>query len=269
MTVFYKYQGTGNDFIMVQDFDKKFPSHDKKFIEFLCHRRFGIGADGLILLQKNEDSLFYMQYFNSDGKESSMCGNGGRCFAQFIFDLGLSQNQVQFMAVDGMHEASIVSSTEGKPLISLQMIPVSGVQKLGSEQFELNTGSPHFVEFTQTPVNELSLIEMAKGIRYNNKYKEVGINVNFVNLLGLKDILMRTYERGVEDETLSCGTGATAAALSTAIFNQLPAGTHQIQVKVMGGQLAVKFHFDPNTMSFNDIWLVGPAEKVYEGQIDL
>jgi diaminopimelate epimerase len=269
MIAFYKYQGTGNDFVMVQDFDKKFPSHDQKFIEFLCHRRFGIGADGLILLQRNDDNIFYMQYFNSDGRESSMCGNGGRCFAQFIFDLGLSHNQVQFMAIDGLHQASLNSDEEGKSLIALQMIPVVSVQKVGSEQFELNTGSPHFVEFMESSLVDFSLIEKARGIRYNDNYKEAGINVNYVNLLGLKEVQIRTYERGVEDETLSCGTGATAAALSTAIFNHLPAGKHQIQVKVMGGQLAVKFHFEPTSQSFSDIWLVGPAEKVYEGQIHL
>lgn len=265
---FYKYQGTGNDFIMVDDRDNSFGSASKAFIANLCNRRFGIGADGLILLQKQSDNSFYMQYFNSDGGESSMCGNGGRCFAQFIFDLGLAQHEVSFEAIDGWHKAQQMKNEAGEDWIALQMISVESVKQLAENTFELNTGSPHYVSFLSEPIAEIPLNDWAQKIRYGATYGLNGINVNYVNMLGLKDLCMRTYERGVEDETFSCGTGATAAALSAALFAGLPAGKHSTQVSVPGGKLAIQFFFTPETKRFSDIWLMGPAKRVFVGQVD-
>jgi len=264
---FRKYQGTGNDFVMIDNRERNFPVEDIAFIGQLCDRRFGIGADGLILLQYNSDGQFYMQYFNSDGNESSMCGNGGRCFAQFIFDLDLAVGDVFFKAIDGDHIAKKVLSAKGQEVIALQMISVQTVKELEIGTYELNTGSPHYVKFEEENISEMSLVTEAQKIRYNETYQAKGININYLNLKGLKEIKLRTYERGVEDETLSCGTGATAAALATAMFNRLPAGRHQIQVNVMGGELEVKFNFYPNEKCFDDIWLIGSAKMVFSGEI--
>lgn len=262
---FYKYQGTGNDFIMVNDLDRSFPATDIQLIEHLCNRRFGIGADGLILLQRNTEGMFYMQYFNSDGRESSMCGNGGRCFARFIFDQGLARQSVSFMAIDGFHQATEMEDGG----IALQMKDVDSVNTLDEGTFELNTGSPHYVHFTDTPVNNLELVPMAREVRYNEPYTVAGINVNYVNSLDLKSVTVRTYERGVEDETLSCGTGATAAAISCAIFHGLPEGVHTLNVQVAGGKLKVKFKKEISTGKYTDVWLMGPAQFVYDGRISI
>jgi len=264
---FYKYQGTGNDFIMIDDRNRLFDASHKEFIAQLCNRRFGIGADGLILLQLLPDQTFYMQYFNSDGGESSMCGNGGRCFAQFIFDLGLAKQEISFLAIDGWHKAYQMSNEGENDWIALQMISVQTVKKISENTFELNTGSPHYVSFLAEPIAQIPLNDWAKEIRYNLPYKENGINVNYVNLLGVKDLCIRTYERGVEDETYSCGTGATAAALSAALFANLPAGKHLTKVAVSGGNLAIQFFILPENKGFSDIWLMGPAKHVFTGNI--
>lgn len=263
MVKFYKYQGTGNDFIMADDRLGDFPFKTVEQIAFLCHRRFGIGADGLILLQEN-DGLPYMQYFNSDGRESSMCGNGGRCFAKFMYNLGLVDEELVFNAIDGKHLAEI---EKVKNTVALKMIDVPKLDELGKGVFELNTGSPHYVKFQDKLLSETDLITEAKAIRYNKTYASKGINVNFVNILGLKELEIRTYERGVEDETLSCGTGATAVALAAAKFIGLPEGLNHLKVKVAGGNLELKFHYHARTQSFSNIWLIGPAQKVFEGQI--
>lgn len=267
--IFHKYQGTGNDFIIIDDRKRLFPQENKSLIEKLCNRRFGIGADGLILLQNHPEADFYMQYFNSDGNESSMCGNGGRCITQFAFDLGLVKNSAKFYAVDGIHIAENVRVANNANHVNLQMIDVSNVVSIDESSFTLNTGSPHFVSFSDEPVDTIDLLREARLIRYNDEFKKEGINVNFVNPAGLKSISVRTYERGVEDETFSCGTGATASALVTAIFNNLPGGTHQIDVKVKGGELRVMFHFDKNPARFSNVWLQGPAEKVFEGSLKI
>ncbi len=264
---FYKYQGTGNDFVMVDDRLGIFPKTDIAQIAFLCDRRFGIGADGLILLQTHSSGHFYMQYFNSDGRESSMCGNGGRCFAKFIFDLGLARTEILFEAIDGWHQAKYSDAEDLGSDIALQMIPVHTVKQIEQNCFELNTGSPHYVCMEEKPIHDLAITDAAHAIRYNATYKTEGINVNFLNLLGLKSLDIRTYERGVEDETLSCGTGATASAMALAIYNGLPAGKHLIQVKVKGGDLKVQFHFTPQVPSFEDVWLIGPAKQVFAGEI--
>lgn len=258
---FYKYEGTGNDFVMVDDRDSTFPVEDTAFVAKLCDRRFGIGADGLILLQQKLGKP-YMKYYNSDGQESSMCGNGGRCFARFMFDLGWIGLEAEFEAVDGLHEVKLDVETG---MVALKMIDVPHLKQLDSSVFELNTGSPHYVSFKTEAVKDLPIVSMAKEIRYNQSYAAQGININFANMLGLKEIFMRTYERGVEDETLSCGTGATAVALAAAQFNGLPAGRHEISIKVMGGDLRIQFNFEPEKNLFTDVWLVGPANQVFKG----
>ncbi len=264
---FYKYEGTGNDFVMIDDRLKEFPTNDIARIAFICDRRFGIGADGLILLQPHDSGHFYMQYFNSDGRESSMCGNGGRCFAKFIFDLGLARTEIAFEAIDGWHQAKYSIAGDIGSDIALQMISVNDVKRLTENSFELNTGSPHYVRLEELPIKDLEIISEAHAIRYKEPYKKEGINVNFLNLHGLKSLDIRTYERGVEDETLSCGTGATASAMALAIYNGLPEGKHQVNVRVKGGELKVQFHFSPQEPKFENVWLIGPAKQVFVGEI--
>ena len=205
-THFYKYQGTGNDFIMIDDRNATFPIDNHSLVAKLCDRKFGIGADGLILLQKNTTSTFFMYYYNSDGKQSSMCGNGGRCIAAFANHLKIVNDKTTFMAIDGLHEA-IISGSGNELFVQLKMQDVIEIKMpTDGYTFILNTGSPHFIKFLSESIDSFQLVEEAKKIRYNSEFKIDGINVNFVNLDGLKKINMRTYERGVEDETLSCGT---------------------------------------------------------------
>jgi diaminopimelate epimerase len=204
---FYKYQGTGNDFIIFDNRDNSI-ALTKEQVAFLCNRRFGIGADGLMLLNSHSDYDFEMKYYNADGGESSMCGNGGRCLVKFAAERGIFKSQYRFLAIDGEHEASI----ENNGHVSLKMVDVSSVQSEYNSHI-LNTGSPHYVEITDH-VMDLDVYEKGKAIRYSDDFKKEGINVNFVELTEEPDtILVRTYERGVEDETYSCGTGVTAAAL--------------------------------------------------------
>jgi diaminopimelate epimerase len=250
---FHKYQGTGNDFIMIDHREAFFPKADRDLIAQLCHRRFGIGADGLILLENCEGYDFRMVYFNADGSEGSMCGNGGRCTVKFAHALGLFDTHTRFMAVDGEHEAFL----EGKN-IHLKMIPVNEIEKQVDYYF-LNTGSPHFVQF----VNDLpgfAVVEEGRKIRYNQRFAQVGTNVNFVEQVADNELFVRTYERGVEDETYSCGTGVTACALVSSERGL----SSPIKIKTLGGELQVSFNKIGN--EFNNIYLAGPAEKVFEGE---
>lgn len=266
---FYKYQGTGNDFVIIDDRSLTFPMHNTALVERLCNRKFGIGADGLMLLQPNSDSAYFMKYYNSDGRESSMCGNGGRCLAAFALHQGVVNGNHTFMAIDGLHDVEAEDITPQAIWIKLHMQDVSLVDVRANETFVLNTGSPHYVKFTPTAIKDFALVDEAKQIRYNTEFSNEGINVNFVNLLGLHHIEMRTYERGVEDETLSCGTGVTAAALSSAMLNNLPDGKHQITVTTPGGSLKVSFMYHKNENRFTDIWLQGPTTFVFKGTVDI
>ena len=262
---FYKYQGTGNDFILIDNRKKIFPSNAFQLIEKLCNRRFGIGADGLILLQLHNDADFYMQYFNCDGKESSMCGNGGRCIVQFANDLGLIASNTKFYAVDGYHEASI----ENNGIVNLLMKDVEVLEQRDQNNYLLNTGSPHFVLFLNDEIENIKIKEEAHKIRYNEEFKKQGINVNFLNVVNDETLKIRTYERGVEDETLSCGTGITASALAYAIFKNEKSGVCKYHLKSIGGELSVSFNFDSEKKKFSGIYLKGPTQKVFEGQFDL
>ena len=256
---FHKYHGTGNDFVLIDNRDLSFPKNNSSFIKKMCHRRFGIGADGLILLQNNKGFDFEMVYFNADGKPGSMCGNGGRCTVAFAHSLGLIKNKTKFIAVDGIHEAVIQ-----KEIISLKMANVKGIEKIGNSFF-VNTGSPHYVKFADD-VEKIDIVKEGKKIRYNARFQKEGTNVNFVELKS-NTLHIRTYERGVEDETLSCGTGVTASAL-VAAFVSSNLKTKQFLISTPGGKLKVSFS-QKSPIEFTDVWLHGPAIAVYKGVYNL
>lgn len=254
---FYKYQGTGNDFVMIDNRQNIFDKNDTKLIAHLCDRRFGIGADGLILLENDEETDFKMVYFNADGHQSSMCGNGGRCITHFANYLGIINSKATFMAIDGLHRAKIVEND-----IHLQMQDVLSIEKKEDYVF-LNTGSPHHIEFCQN-VNQLNVKDEGAKIRYSDLYKEVGSNVNFMQKIDSTTFKVRTYERGVEDETLSCGTGVTAVALAMHFIGETEKNLITIDTK--GGKLNVSFNQRYGT--YTNIWLIGPAKQVYKGEIE-
>lgn len=262
MTVkFYKYQGTGNDFVMI---DNRTPSGITKkhteLVKHLCDRKFGIGADGLILLNAKKGYDFEMLYFNSDGNESTMCGNGGRCLIKFAHDLGIINDKCLFLAIDGPHEGAILKGG----VISLKMKDVDNVEQYKDGNVILDTGSPHFVSFIKKAA-DLEIVKDARDIRYNKRFKKAGINVNFVEKLNKQEIFVRTYERGVEDETLSCGTGVVASSLAFAAKggNKIK----KVKIKTPGGKLEVKFKAQGE--GYKDIFLIGPAKKVFEGEVKI
>jgi diaminopimelate epimerase len=253
---FAKYQGTGNDFIMIDD-RAGATKLSQEQIENLCHRRFGIGADGLILIQNANDYDFRMIYFNADGTEGSMCGNGGRCAVRFAYDLGIIGDSTKFIATDGEHLASVCDED-----IYLKMIDVPNVEQYANYDFA-NTGSPHYVAYTYT-LEDDDVYEIGRKIRYSAEWAaKGGTNVNLVQLNDAQTIAVRTYERGVEDETYSCGTGVTACALSANLKHGMES---PIFIKTLGGQLQVSFQKGDQN-SFTDIYLIGPAVKVFEGEI--
>lgn len=258
---FYKYQGTGNDFILIDNRNNKWISKDQiELVKHLCDRRFGIGADGLILLENHDDYDFEMVYFNSDGNESSMCGNGGRCISAFASYMGMIKDKCRFIAVDGEHEAVIKEDD----WVELKMMDVENIEK-GEDYFLLDTGSPHYVIFVED-VDDINVVENGQAIRYSKRFKEKGVNVNFVELAKSK-IIVATYERGVEDETLSCGTGVTAAAISYYLRNPSKNNT-EVSIESKGGNLLVRL--EPNNeIGFKNIWLCGKAELVFKGEIEI
>lgn len=253
---FFKYQGAGNDFIIVDNRKRDFDAQNQDLIQKLCDRRFGIGADGFMLLQDKEGYDFEMVYYNADGAEGSMCGNGGRCIVAFAKDLKIIENSTVFLAVDGVHHAEI-SDNE----VNLQMIDVHDIQRDG-EAYVLNTGSPHYVAF-KDELAKRNVYQEGYDIRNNASYKKEGINVNFIQP-EKQGYFVRTFERGVEDETLACGTGATAAAMAAAIQSELQ-GDIKIPIRVLGGNLTISFHRAGN--SFTKVFLQGPAQFVFTGTI--
>lgn len=255
---FSKYQGTGNDFILIDNRNGIIAPDNYSLIEQLCDRRFGIGGDGLMLLENAEGYDFRMRYYNSDGKEGSMCGNGGRCIIAFAYHLGVITKQAKFIAVDGEHLAK-VDKMENEIQVSLKMIDVLDIE-LGDDFYFLDTGSPHFVQFISNHENFDTFTE-GKKIRYNSRFAEEGTNVNFVSLQG-QDITVSTYERGVEDETYSCGTGVVASAISSGF----KINSNQFKIKTKGGNLEVHFN-KINNNQIKDIWLIGPATYVFNGTI--
>lgn len=253
---FYKYQGTGNDFVLI-DNRKNLVDLTTEQISFLCDRRFGIGADGLMLLELEPGCDFKMVYYNNDGNQSTMCGNGGRCIAAFAKHLGIIGNTAKFLAIDGMHEAVIESDQ-----VSLKMQDVKQIE-IGDDYFYLNTGSPHYVKIVES-LDSFDVVTEGKKIRHNSRFSEEGTNVNFIEKVD-EHLFVRTYERGVEDETYSCGTGVTAAALVASIKG-LSNSKNNCLIKTKGGNLEVAFE-KVLEQNFYNIWLKGPATMVFNGSI--
>jgi diaminopimelate epimerase len=256
---FYKYQGAGNDFVMIDNRSGFFPKENTQLIAHLCDRRFGIGGDGLILLENDTNTDFKMVYYNSDGNQSSMCGNGGRCLVAFAKDLNVIENETTFIATDGLHYASF----EDNGLVSLQMIDVPEIDIKKDYSF-LNTGSPHHVQMVED-LEHFNVKENGSAIRYSELYGAAGSNINFVKKIDDTTFRLRTYERGVEDETLACGTGATAVAIAMNATGQT--NSTSINVNVEGGKLVVSFDKTPN--GFTNVFLKGPAEFVFKGTIEI
>ncbi len=256
---FYKYQGTGNDFVILDNRDGRYNSLNRQQVKDLCDRRFGIGADGLMMLNNKEGYDFEMKYFNADGGESSMCGNGGRCLVKFASHMGIYKNVYHFIASDGPHEAEI----DPDGIVSLKMKDVDAIGEHGPD-FLVDTGSPHYVKMIND-VMKYDVYKKGHDIRNSDEFAEKGINVNFVQQKSDYEIIVRTYERGVENETFSCGTGVTAAAL---VCYHNETGYNDVTVITKGGKLTVEFDrlHDGN---YNNIFLCGPAEKVFEGDIEV
>ncbi len=256
---FYKYQGTGNDFVLIDNRDLSFPKENYVLIKHICNRRFGIGADGLMLLENEIEVDFKMVYYNADGNQSSMCGNGGRCISAFAKKLGIVNDNGTFLAIDGEHEFIIDPLNED---VILKMIDVNGI-KLENDDYVLFTGSPHYVSF-RNEIDKIDIVTEARKIRYNALYEKEGININFAEIKNDK-VYMRTYERGVEDETLSCGTGTVAVALCVATKRNRAAD--HIEILTPGGNLSVSYNKEESI--FTNVWLQGAAKLVFEGTINI
>jgi diaminopimelate epimerase len=256
---FYKYQATGNDFVLIDNRTGKY-SFAKAEIEKICDRRFGIGADGLLLIEKHPTLDFNLIYYNSDGSES-LCGNGSRAAVKMASSLGMVNGKISFNAYDGLHEAELLPND----IVRLKMNDVKEVSALG-EDFFINTGSPHFIRFVKD-LQHVNVVDEGSKIRFSERYKPKGTNANFVELKDGNTVYVRTYEKGVENETLSCGTGVTAAALASSFKGY----SSPIHIKVPGGELSVEFKTNPvgQTVAFHDIFLIGPAKMVFEGDLEL
>lgn len=257
---FHKYEATGNDFVIIDNRTGAY-SFSSDQIQKICDRRFGVGADGLILIEKHPTLDFNLNYYNSDGSQS-LCGNGSRAAVQMAASLGLLNTKTEFNAYDGAHQAELLNTG----IVRLKMNPVTEVKKTGDDYF-INTGSPHHLKFVKK-VDDYPVFEEGRKIRYSENYKPGGTNVNFIQLLENNSISVRTYERGVEDETYSCGTGVTAAALAASFHGY----TSPVQVHVKGGNLAIEFKTGQaggQAGTFHDIFLIGPAKMVFEGDLEL
>lgn len=251
---FYKYEGAGNDFVMIDNRDGKL-SLTTKEIEALCDRNMGIGGDGLMLIETLQGYDFYMRYYNSDGSEVGMCGNGGRCIALFAHHLGIGGSVKKFKAKDGEHAAEIVSADERNGIVKIQLIDIEQINKITTDKFFLNSGVPHYVEFVND-VKKVDVESLGRRIRYS---VEGGTNVNFVQIVG-DTLIIRTYERGVEGETLACGTGATAAAVAAHYSRRV--SSNNVNVRVLGGELSVSFD-----ETYRNITLTGGARKIFKGEL--
>ncbi len=263
---FYKYEGAGNDFIMIDNRALGFIP-DNKVLNRLCDRHFGIGADGLILLENDTEFDFSMRYFNADGNEGSMCGNGGRCIVWFAKNSGIQKSEFTFNAIDGLHKATILKEKANESIVKLKMIDVDGVKRIGNpDSYQghfLDTGSPHLVVEVDS-FDGLDVNSQGRKIRYSPAFSDEGVNVNFIQRK-LNQIHIRTYERGVENETLACGTGSVAAALTVMFLDdklEVP-----INIKAKGGGL--KVYAQKAKSGYADIWLEGPAKSVFKGEINL
>jgi diaminopimelate epimerase len=262
MTVhFFKYHGTGNDFIIIDNRNKFFDKNNSTLISELCNRRFGIGADGLMLIENHSTYDFEMIYFNSDGKKGTMCGNGGRCIISFAKKLGLIKNSTKFVAYDKIYIGSIENN-----IIKLKFQDVQSIEEHSDNcknGYIIDTGSPHFVKFVDN-IENINVFEEGRKIRYSDKFKIDGINIDFVKIENDNTIFVKTYERGVEDETYSCGTGVVASAIATSFKTKSEINNYKITTK--GGNLKVSFE---KSKIFENIWLEGPATFVFDGEIEI
>lgn len=257
---FYKYEGAGNDFVMIDNRTQGFIP-EQALVNRLCRRNYGIGADGLILLENDDLNDFTMRYFNADGAEGSLCGNGGRCIVLFAYHLGITDKVSVFSATDGIHRAEILSQQGHQAEVKLKMSDVYQMDQIDGIN-RLDTGSPHLV-INNSDIDHLDVNKIGRKYRYDKRYSSDGVNVNFMKITG-RQIFLRTYERGVENETLACGTGAVAAALVAMANNNLDA---PVEIVARGGKLLVFAKSENGT--FRDIWLQGPATEVFEGFINL
>jgi len=258
---FEKYHGAGNDFIMVADMEDRIRLSTED-IAALCHRRYGIGADGLIIIRPSQESDYRMHYYNSDGKESTMCGNGGRCVAAFAYSQEIAGKEQRFLGPDGIHKATILSSENGYNRVTLQLSNVVNLHQ-GNGYYTLDTGSPHYVAFGHN-IDTLDVKSKGRKIRFSAQFAPGGLNVNFAEEKNGK-LFVRTYERGVEDETLSCGTGVTAAALAFAEEKSMQKGA--VRILSRGGEMQVAFEKENNI--FKNILLTGPAVMAFEGSVTI
>lgn len=254
---FHKYQGTGNDFIMIDCRNDPGFNLSNEQIQKLCNRRFGVGADGLIQMFNHEKYDFEMRYFNADGSRS-FCGNGARCAVQFAYSLGMFKEKATFLAIDGVHEAEFTDD-----LVALKMADVAEWRD-NEDHFVIDTGSPHYIKFVNQ-LEKYDIVNFGREIRYSDKYTVKGINVNLVEVIAENSLSMTTYERGVEDETFSCGTGATAVALAFMLKNNL-IDKNIVKIKVKGGDLQVQA---TKTDLFTSIYLIGPAKFVFHGGVSI
>lgn len=257
VVTFYKYQGTGNDFVLIDDRKGSFDIEAHKLIKKICDRKFGIGADGLILIRNHDKADFEMVYFNADGYQTSLCGNGSRCAVKFAKELGIINESCSFQTIEGILNASIEDDN-----IFINMPDVKHIEEFDGD-FYLNTGSPHYIRFVEN-LDKYDVYSEGKKIRYSEKYKSSGgTNANFLETEDNSSISVRTYERGVENETYSCGTGVTAAAI---VYGKLK-NINKVQVKTLGGELSVMF--DNVNGEYKNVFLKGPAVFVFKGEIDI
>lgn len=260
---FSKYHGAGNDFIMIDDREGIWgPRMTTEWIAMACHRRFGIGADGLILVQQSpEGGDFFMKYYNADGRASTFCGNGGRCIVAFAAALGVHSGRCDFLGTDGWHHGEMISGER----VTISMSDVLAIQRLGPDAMTLYTGSPHYVAFAEH-VESMDVFTEGRNIRYSDMFAAEGINVNFVQFLRPGEIRVRTYERGVEDETYACGTGVVAAAIASAVQFEPTVSSWKIHAK--GGDLQVDF-IKQGPEHFEQVKLTGPAVEVFKGTLPI
>ncbi len=270
---FFKYHGTGNDFIIIDNRKKEFspPSgQEQAIIAHICHRHYGVGADGLILIDEDPSEDFRMRYYNSDGKEGSLCGNGSRCAAAFAAHfITPGSKHFGFRAVDGVHNAIVMDPEHFRSIVSVSLNQVKAPVNVSADNFFVHTGSPHLVRFVHN-LGNLDVAELGRKIRYNEEWAPEGVNVNFAEIRDNNTLAVRTYERGVEEETFSCGTGVTAAAIAAWAHDHQKNDHSNYSILTPGGKLNVSFRPpDDHLQDFSDIRLEGPAQFVFSGELDM
>ncbi len=253
---FTKYQGTGNDFIMLNNMSRDYSDLSIEQVSFLCYRKLGIGADGLIIVSESNIADFHIDYYNSDGSQS-FCGNGARCSIAFAKEIGIINSETRFDAIDGIHSASIIGD-----IVRLEMLSVDKIESIG-EDFFVETGSPHYVHLKRDDSSDI--ITYGRRIRHSERYEKEGVNVNYLNKISNNSIEVETYERGVENETLSCGTGVTACAL---VQMKIHSEIDKVNVQTKGGNLTVEAERNQSG-GFKNIWLSGPTKRVFDGSINV